>query len=174
MAATIRVPSARVAEPRWLDDDERGAWLAVLRFSVRFVDRLDRELQEEFDLTLGDYEILAYLSETPGGQLRMTELADTALVSRSRLTYRVDRLVDRGLVVRRSCPTDRRGVFAQLTASGRRMLERAAPVHVAGVRRYLIDHTTPRSRRSLVTLLQQAIDSLEPSSAPEGRPTKLA
>ena len=156
--------------PRWLDDDEQEAWRVLLRHQVRALDRLDSELSEQFGLSLADYEILVHLSEAPDRQLRMSELADHALVSRSRLTHRIDRLVDAGLVVRRRCPSDRRGVNAVLTAEGVSLLERAAPSHVASVRRYVIDPLRPTTRRALVDDLRPVLDELEREQLASGCP----
>lgn len=139
-------------EPEWLDDDEQRAWRAFLQASTRLFERLDAELEAGAGLSLADYEILAHLAEAPGG-MRMTDLAGRALVSRSGLTRRVDRLACSGLVDRRACPTDRRGVLAVLTEAGRARLEAAAPTHVAGVRRHFIDavgdHDLPELARTL-------------------------
>src|SRR3954464_10715688 len=99
-----------MAETVWLDEDEQRTWRTLLRHQVHVLDRLDSELVAEHGLSLADYEILAQLSEAPERRLRMSELADVALVSRSRLTHRVDRLVEGGFVVRQPCPTDRRGM----------------------------------------------------------------
>jgi DNA-binding MarR family transcriptional regulator len=130
-------------EPSWLDADEMAAWRALVAVSSRLFEQLDRELVAAHDLTLGDYEVLAYLSDAPEQRLRMSELADDLLVSRSRLTHHVNRLEREKLVERAKCPTDRRGSFAVLTAEGRRRLVAAAPTHVAGVRAHLFDQLTP-------------------------------
>ena len=105
--------------------------------------------------------------------MRMSELARQALVSPSRLTHRVDRLEAAGVVIRRPCPTDRRGMNAVLTAKGRRLLERAAPTHVEGVRRYVIDPLRASTQRGLVEDLGPVLDELEngersPSCADDG------
>ncbi|QGG97157.1 MarR family transcriptional regulator [Actinomarinicola tropica] len=107
------------------------------------MDQLERELRAEHGLTLADYEILVHLSEAPERRLRMADLADAASVSRSRLTHRVDRMTAQGLVERAPCPTDRRGTFAVLTPAGFSVIEAAAPTHVAGVRRYVVDPLDP-------------------------------
>jgi DNA-binding MarR family transcriptional regulator len=88
---------------------------------------------------LGEYEVLVHLSEAPGMALRMSELASRLLLSRSGLTRRVDGLVQAALVARESCDDDKRGAMAVLTPYGLGALKRAAPIHVRGVRRYLID-----------------------------------
>jgi DNA-binding MarR family transcriptional regulator len=150
---------------RWLTPEEQQTWRAFLRGSTLLFDRLDADLVETLGLTLADYEILVRLSEGPRRGLRMSELADQALVSRSRLTYRVDRLVAEGLVDRRPCPSDRRGSLAVLTAAGRRRLERAAPIHVEGVLNSLIDRCSPRDLAAIGRVFGAVVESLD---APEG------
>ncbi|HEY5153706.1 MAG TPA: MarR family transcriptional regulator, partial [Acidimicrobiales bacterium] len=104
---------------RWLDADQQQAWRTILRHHVLTLDRLDADLQAGHQIDLADYEILVRLSEAAEGRVRMSELARLSLVSRSRLTHRVDRLEAGGWVVRRPCPTDRRGMNAELTIEGR-------------------------------------------------------
>ena len=134
------------------------AWQAFLRASIRLMDRLDAEL-DGHGLSLADYEILVHLSAEAAGELRMTELAARTLVSRSGLTRRLDRLVDSGLVERRNCPTDRRGVFAVLTDEGRRRLTAAAPTHVEGVRRHFISRLEGQDLPALTASLNAVVDS---------------
>lgn len=126
-------------DPRWLDEHEMTAWRALVEVAGRLFERLDRELQTAHDLSLGDYEVLHFLSNAPDERLRMSELADVLLFSRSRLTHHVNRLEREELVTRVACPTDRRGSFAVLTAKGRRRLTAAAPTHVRGVREHFFD-----------------------------------
>ena len=126
--------------PRWLDADEMQVWRTLLQANARLLERLDDELVAAHGLSLPDYEVLVHLSEAPERRVRMSELADRALMSRSRLTYRINRLEAAGLVVRAACDEDRRGWFAVLTPEGQEVLERAAPTHVVGVRRHLLDH----------------------------------
>ena len=113
----------------WLTDEEQEVWRNLLKSWIVVMEALDRDMGA-FGLTLADYEVLVHLSEADDRQLRMAELADHALMSRSRLTYRVDRLVRKGLVDRRPCETDRRGAFAVITDAGIELLKRAAPIHV--------------------------------------------
>ncbi len=126
----------------WLDDAEQDAWRAYLEATTRVADRLNDDLKAAFGLTLEDYEILVFLSEAPDRRLRMAELAGALLASRSRLTYRIDRLETAGLVARRPCPDDGRAIWAELTESGHQVLRDAAPGHVRAVREQLIDHFT--------------------------------
>ncbi|HVN51886.1 MAG TPA: MarR family transcriptional regulator [Acidimicrobiales bacterium] len=146
---------------RWLDADEQDAWRTLLRFSVLMLDRLDADLRAAHDIGLADYEILVQLADAPGRALRMSELANLALVSRSRLTHRVDRLVDAGLVTREPCPTDRRGMFAVLSDEGMALLEAAAPTHVAGVRRYVVEPLDAATRHALVEELATTLAELD-------------
>lgn len=127
----------------WLDAEQQRHWRAWVSASTLLRERLSRELQAAHGLTLADYEILVRLSEAPGRRLRMSVLADSTLASRSRLTHQIDRLERAGLVVRQSCSDDRRGQLAVLTDQGWDTLTTAAPTHVAGVRRHLVEVLTP-------------------------------
>jgi DNA-binding MarR family transcriptional regulator len=126
-------------EPRWLDPEEQRAWRAWLYSSLLLHDRLDRELTRETGIPHAYYEILVALSEAEGRRLRMSELADRCLSSRSRLSHAVARLEERGWVRRQVCPEDGRGQLAVLTDEGFAALEAAARVHVEGVRTHLFD-----------------------------------
>ena len=128
---------------RWLDADEQKAWRAWLYSSLLLQDRLDRELTRETGISHAYYEILVQLSEAPGRTLRMSQLADRSLSSRSRLSHAVSRLEERGWVRRQVCEDDGRGQLAVLTDEGFAALEAAAPVHVEGVRTHLFDQLTP-------------------------------
>ncbi|MFJ9776227.1 MarR family winged helix-turn-helix transcriptional regulator [Kitasatospora sp. NPDC101157] len=129
-------------EPRWLDRDEMAAWRGFVVASNLLNRRLERQLKEDSGLSHQQYEILVHLSAAPGDSLRMTELADKLVTSKSGLTYQVTQLERMGLVARRSCPSDVRGVIAELTDQGREMIRQAAPGHVALVRELLIDVLT--------------------------------
>ncbi|MEV4119666.1 MarR family transcriptional regulator [Micromonospora sp. NPDC049645] len=128
---------------RWLDPDEQRTWRAYLTVSRVLMDTLDRELQRDAGMPHAYYEILVQLSEAPGRQLRMSELAQAAGSSRSRLSHAVARLEAAGWVRREDCPTDRRGQIALLTDEGFATLAAAAPGHVEGVRRHLFDALSP-------------------------------
>jgi DNA-binding MarR family transcriptional regulator len=128
-----------MAKTRWLDENEQVIWRSFLRTSAKLMNRLEEELIEATGLELADYGILVQLSEAPDLGLRMSDLAENALVSRPRLTVRIQRLADAGLVERHKCPTDARSTMVTLTGLGAKRLAEAAPVHVAGVRRYFIE-----------------------------------
>jgi DNA-binding MarR family transcriptional regulator len=135
--------SEAAAEPRWLDAEEQKAWRAWLYSSLLLQDRLDRELTHETGISHAYYEILVQLSEAPCRALRMSQLAERSLSSRSRLSHAVSRLEERGWVRRQVCEEDGRGQLAVLTDEGFAALEAAAPIHVEGVRRHLFDQLSP-------------------------------
>ncbi|MEV4822540.1 MarR family transcriptional regulator [Micromonospora sp. NPDC049274] len=128
---------------RWLNPDEQRTWRAFLAASRALMDTLDRDLQRDAGMPHAYYEILVRLSEAPGRQLRMSDLAEAAGSSRSRLSHAVARLEAAGWVRREDCPTDRRGQIAVLTDEGFAILAAAAPGHVEGVRRHLFDALSP-------------------------------
>lgn len=123
----------------WLSSGQQRAWRAYLLGTTLLMDRLDRDLREKHGLSMPEYEILVRLSEAPDRSLRMAELADSVKNSRSRITHTVTRMEQAGLVERRQCASDGRGVFALLTDTGYARLVEAAPQHVASVRAALVD-----------------------------------
>ncbi|MDN5601300.1 MAG: MarR family winged helix-turn-helix transcriptional regulator [Brachybacterium sp.] len=133
--------SVSTPEDLWLTGTEQEAWRTFLYATTLLTDRFGEALQvdPEIDLTLGEYEILVRLSEAEKKFLRMSELADKVVHSRSRLTHTVSRMEKRGLVERVRCSDDGRGRQAQLTGAGEAMLVRAAPAHVRSVRELLLD-----------------------------------
>lgn len=149
-----------MAQPRWLTPREMRAWRGYLGLVRLLDDRLNRELQQESGLTLADYEILVRLSEAPHRRLRMTELAQGAMISKSRLSHQMTRMENRGLARREGCPTDRRGAFAVLSEAGFEALVAAAPGHVASVRRHLFDELTPEQVEALGELSDAVIAGL--------------
>lgn len=122
--------------------------------SQRLMADLNRQLQRDSDLSFADYRILVKLSEAPGRSLRMSDLADGVLSSRSRLTHQIRRLETQGMVRRTACEDDGRGVLAQLTDEGMRRLRAAAPGHVAAVRRYFVDMLTPQQLVAVAAALE--------------------
>jgi DNA-binding MarR family transcriptional regulator len=148
-------------EPQWLDDDQQRAWRAYLRGSRLIEEALDRDLQSH-GVQLTEYEIISMLSETPRRRLRMSSLADLVVQSRSRLTHTASRLEKRGWVVRESCLDDRRGVELVLTDTGWQAVQDMARVHVASVRRSVIDVVPP----PLFKALGEAMDAIRTALAP--------
>lgn len=131
-------PITTPAAPRWLTAEQQQVWRAYLLGSVMMLDRIDADLRP-FGLDRAEYEILVMLSETDGQRLRMSELADAVHHSRSRLTHTISRMEKANLVRRTDCPTDRRGVWAELTAEGFELIKEAAPTHVETVRKYFVE-----------------------------------
>src|SRR5437870_8915058 len=109
-----------------------NAWRSLLRAHATLMRRLDTDLERETGLSLGDFDVLAQLAEARGA-LRMTELADRALISRSGMSRRVARLVDEGLLRRERAGTDARGVEVALTDAGIARLSETAPIHARGI-----------------------------------------
>src|SRR3954463_10987195 len=130
-------------ETRWLDPEEQKVWRAWLFSTMLLQDRLDRELTHQTGISPAYYQILVALSETPRRLMRVSELADRCLSSRSRLSHAVSRLEERGWVRRQVCPDDGRGLLAVLTDDGFAALEAAAPVHGESVRTHLFDQLSP-------------------------------
>jgi DNA-binding MarR family transcriptional regulator len=125
-----------------LTPTELGAWRGMLRVHSALVRELDAELLDKNDLPLSSYDVLIYLQAAPDKRLRMAELADSVLLSRSGVTRLVDRLEREGLIVRDACTSDGRGLFAVLTDKGEEVLARARPAHLAGVRERFLRHFT--------------------------------
>jgi DNA-binding MarR family transcriptional regulator len=126
----------------WLDNDEQASWRAWLDMYRLVLPALDRQLQAESRASFTDFEVLVHLSEASGRRLRMSELADRTVSTRSAITRTVDRLVDRKWVRRVRCADDQRGYFADLTDLGADVLAEIAPGHVSAVRDHLIDLLT--------------------------------
>lgn len=130
---------ASVTAPRWLTPEQQKAWRTFMLASHLLFDQLDTELRRRTGIQSTQYEVLVRLSEAPGRRLRMAELAERSLSSRSHLSHTVTRLERLGWVERAECPTDGRGAFAVLTDAGLAALKDAAPVHVESVRAHLFD-----------------------------------
>src|SRR5436190_13586108 len=109
-----------------------GAWRSLLRAHATLMRQLETQLEQQTGLALADFDVLAQLARA-GGELRMTELAGRALISRSGMTRRVARLVEEGLVRRANADADARGVIVALTDAGVARLAETAPVHLRGV-----------------------------------------
>jgi len=150
---TAEPPSrATPATPR-PDDWRVGVWRTFLRAHATVMGQLERELADRADLSLPWYDVLLQLVEAPGRRLRMAELADRVLLSRSGLTRLVDRLQAEGLVRREPSPDDARGTFTILTDAGYRRLRGAAPAHLNGVQAHWIGHFSDDELRELGSLL---------------------
>ena len=138
-----------------LDEEELAAWRGMLRAHAELVRELDSELAREHDMPLSSYEVLLFLNDSEDGRMRMSELADSALLSRSGLTRLVDRLERQGLLKRERCESDARGWFAEITPEGRRVFGAARKTHLDGVRRAFLSHFSRDELRTLGGLWQK-------------------
>lgn len=145
----------------WLSEAEQRVWRQQLAIYRRLTTLLEQQMQAEVGLSHAYYVILAMLSEAPGRQLRMSELAAQVTASPSRVSHAVDRLVERGWVERRKVPEDRRGAVAVLTDEGMAVLEAAAPGHVRLVRENLFDLLTPEQLATLEEIYGTLLERLE-------------
>lgn len=142
---------------RWLNQEQQRIWRTYLLGAARINDVLDGDLRQ-FGIDLGEYEILVCLEEAPERRLRMSDLASRVHQSRSRLTHTVSRMEKQNLVERRSCGSDRRGVWAHLTDDGFELLRSAAPTHVESVRRIFVEAVDPDDFRALGRAFQAVLD----------------
>jgi len=152
-----------------IDPVSLDAWRMLLTAHARVVDHLARELDDHAELPLSWYEVLLYLRESPAGRLRMHELAESFLLSRSAVTRFVDRMVDAGLVRRSACDSDRRGMFVEATDLGISRFRAAAPIHLAGIARHFADLLSDEEAAVMAKALRRiavaAVDG-EPMSVP--------
>lgn len=138
-----------------LSQTELGAWRGMLELHSTLLARLDAELDRDHGLPLSSYEVLINLADAEGEKLRMSELADHLLLSRSGVTRLADRLERQGLIARERCADDGRGLFARLTPAGRAKLAAARPAHLAGVRRHFLSQLSEREQRRLGALWER-------------------
>jgi DNA-binding MarR family transcriptional regulator len=162
--ATTDPTTSSAPNTRWLSAEQQRSWRAYLVGTTLLTERLDRDLRERHDLSLPEYEVLVRLSETSDGRLRMAELADSLSHSRSRVTHTVARMEVEGLIIRTSCPSDRRGVLAEMTDKGYEVLREAAHTHVTGVREYLVDAADTADFAAVGRVFDSVADNLVGSS----------
>jgi MarR family 2-MHQ and catechol resistance regulon transcriptional repressor len=147
-------------------DDERLTTVGLLMESAAGLRRVfQRRMEEEQSLSNQSFDVLIRLARSPGSELRMSELAAQTSLTPSGLTRSVDRLQDQGLVIRRVCPEDRRGSFAVLTPTGRALMDRAIPNHIAHIDEVLSALFTPGEEETLAALLRRLRDHLYDSGA---------
>jgi DNA-binding MarR family transcriptional regulator len=145
---------------RWLTEEEQRAWRGLLRMTAQLNARANRQLQEEYGISLPDYEVLVALSEAPEGRLRVFEVADALAWEQSRVSHQLARMQRRGLIARQDCATDARGAFAVLTAAGRAAIEQAAPAHVELVRQLVFDELSRGQVSALTEITTRVLDRL--------------
>jgi DNA-binding MarR family transcriptional regulator len=131
-----------------------AAWRRYIVASRRLLEALDSDLAG-YELSIPDYEILAQLSDAPDRRMRMSELADVAMLSRSRLSHRMKVMEKAGWVRREACPVDKRGFFAVMTPKGWKAIETAAPDHVESVRRRFVDLLSKEDQLTLAEIFSR-------------------
>jgi DNA-binding MarR family transcriptional regulator len=151
-------------EPRWLDDEERQAWLALASVFIRLPAALEAQLQRDSGLSFFEYQVLVVLSEAQDRTLRMSALASLAEGSLPRLSQVVARLEKRGWVRRGPDPTDGRFTLASLTEDGWEQLVASAPGHVEAVRSLVFDPLTRPQIRQLTSIGRRIMRAIDPHS----------
>ena len=127
----------------------------MLRAHAELTRALDAQLAREHKLPLSSYEVLLFLADAPEGRMRMSDLAESVLLSRSGLTRLVDRLEREGLLKRERCESDARGLFAEITPAGRELFDAARRTHLNGVRALFLDRFSRDELRTLSGLWQK-------------------
>ena len=146
-------------EPKWLNPREMKAWRSYIIASRRLLEALDSDL-DGHDLSMADYEVLAQLSDAPERRMRMTELAEIAMLSKSRLSHRMKVMEKAGWVRREVCTEDKRGSFAVMTDKGWRAIVKAAPDHVDSVRNRFVDNLTAKDQEELTKIFDRVTTML--------------
>ena len=146
-------------EPRWLDETQQEAWRGIRAVMFRAFPEMERTLKAH-DLLAVHYHLFAVLSDAPDNTLRLSELADAANMSQSRLTHRLRVLVERGEVTISEDPDDRRAKNATLTRAGHKRLEHLAPIHIEDVQRLIFDPLTPEQTKALADAMTTIADHL--------------
>ena len=151
--------SVKKGEPNWLTPTEMAAWRRYIVASRRLIEALDADLNQH-DLSMADYEILAQLSDAPDRRMRMAELAEIAMLSRSRLSHRMKVMEEAGWVRREACPDDKRGFFAVMTPKGWKAIVAAAPDHVESVRSRFVDKLSKADQVVLAEIFERVGNDL--------------
>jgi DNA-binding MarR family transcriptional regulator len=141
--------------PTPLAEHELAAWRGMLELHARVIQQLDAQMRAEHGVSLSAYEVLMFLADAPEHRLRMSEIADRVLLSRSGCTRLVDRLVALGYVTRCAATGDGRGLYAQLTDAGLEKIAAARATHHAGIRRYFLDHLTTTDQIALADVWER-------------------
>jgi DNA-binding MarR family transcriptional regulator len=149
---------------RWLDDDERAAWMQLAAVVELLPGVMDSQLRQAADLTHFEYWVLSMLSEAPDRTLRMTALASRTNSTLPRLSHVVHRLECRGLVERLSCAEDRRVTNARLTDAGWEKVVATGPLHLQAVREHVFDPLDPGQVAQLATITAAMLSRLDPDA----------
>lgn len=149
-----------MAQTRWLDQEEQRTWRLFMLATKQLWAQLERDVDHGTEVPSAYYELLVRLSEAPDRRLRLSDLADQAQSSRSRLSHSLGRLEALGWIRREACGSDRRGAYAVLTDDGFRALDAAAPVHVESVRTHLLEVLDPDQLVQLRMISQRLLEHL--------------
>lgn len=155
---------------RWLDERELRAWRSLQLMQMRLDGELARQLAIDSGLSYPDYVVLVALTDRPDGRMRLFELAEVLGWEKSRLSHHVARMAARGLVAKEKCDSDRRGAFVVITSDGRRVIEAAAPGHVAAVRRLFIDPLSPAQLDAIGDAAEIVLAALDEAIMMNGGP----
>jgi DNA-binding MarR family transcriptional regulator len=147
--ATITAPASDTPRETPLAPHELAAWRGLLEAHARVTQMLDAQMRAEHGLSVSAYEVLMFLADAPERRMRMSEIADRVLLSRSGCTRLVDRLAAGGLVTRNAAGDDGRGLYAELTGAGLEKIRVARATHHAGIRKFFLDHLTPTDQIAL-------------------------
>lgn len=153
----------------WLSDRQQRVWRQYLNAQEQLNTAVARQLNQDWGMSTPDFEVLVRLSEAPAGRVRIIELADTLLWERSRLSHHLTRMEKRDLIVRQNCPDDRRGAFAVLTPTGRKLIEAAAPGHADLVRRLVFDPLSDLQLDMIDSLLCSLTARLDENKGAKGQ-----
>ena len=145
---------------RWLDEREERAWRALQLMNMQLTAELAHQLVTESDLSYQDYLVLVGLTGSPEGRMRVFELAHKLGWEKSRMSHHLARMVERGLITKEKCDSDRRGQEIVVTRQGRKAIAAAAPGHVAAVRRLFIDRLSPRQLDALGDAAEAVLEGL--------------
>ncbi|HEY5188075.1 MAG TPA: MarR family transcriptional regulator [Solirubrobacteraceae bacterium] len=158
--STLTPGTASCAGP--FSDQEMDAWRGLLVAYAQITQALDAQMHAEHGLSVSAYEVLMFLGDCPEHRMRMAEIAQRVLLSRSGLTRLVDRLVELGYVTRCAAESDGRGFYAQLTELGTEKLEAARQTHRDGVRRFFLDHLNVTDQIAMGDIWKRFLQSTKP------------
>ena len=169
---TYNFPMAtKKSEPRWLNPREMKAWRSYITTVRRMFEALESDLTPH-NLSNSDYEVLVHLSEAESKRLRMSELAEIAMLSKSRLSHRMKVMEREGWVKREACKEDRRGSWAVMTDKGWKTLVKAAPDHTESIRNRFIDHLTVKDQEDLARIFDRVHTQLRQQYVEENEVSK--
>jgi len=163
--------ATKKSEPRWLNPREMKAWRSYITTVRRMFEALESDLTPH-NLSNSDYEVLVHLSEAESKRLRMSDLAEIAMLSKSRLSHRMKVMEREGWVKREACKEDRRGSWAVMTDKGWKTLVKAAPDHTESIRNRFIDHLTVKDQEDLARIFDRVHTQLRQQYVEENEVSK--